>query len=78
MKLSAMFYVWVTTILLITITMMAALDLPFNWVFYLTVIGQVLLVYMVYRVLIDNYETSKTFKDFYEDYPVGREERFRS
>lgn len=74
MKLSVMFYVWVTTLLLITVSIMASMNMPFNWVFYLVVIGQVLVVLMVYRVLVDNYSTTKTFQDFYEDHPIGREE----
>ncbi len=74
MKLPVMFYVWVTTILLITVTIMSSMNMPFNWVFYLTVIGQVLVALMVYKVLIDNYTTDKTFQDYYEDYPIGRQE----
>jgi TRAP-type C4-dicarboxylate transport system permease small subunit len=50
------------------------MDLPFNWVFYSTVIGQILVAVMVYKVLKDNYRTEKTFADFYEDHPIGREE----
>lgn len=74
MKLPVMFYVWVTTLLLITVSIMASMNMPFNWVFYLIVVGQILVVLMVYRVLIDNYKTTKTFQDFYEDHPIGREE----
>ncbi len=70
MKTSAMFWVGTTTIVLLMVTIMAAMGFPFNWVFYITVLGQVMIVYMVYRVLTDNYTTNKTFKDFYEDFPV--------
>ncbi|WP_297763064.1 hypothetical protein [uncultured Muriicola sp.] len=70
MKTSAMFWVGTTTIVLLTVTIMAAMNFPFNWVFYITVLGQVMIVYMVYRVLTDNYTTNKTFKDFYEDFPI--------
>ncbi|MCJ7465707.1 MAG: hypothetical protein MUO53_03325 [Maribacter sp.] len=71
MKLSAMFWVATTTIILIIGTIMAAMALPFNWVFYVTIIGQFAVVYMVYMVLTDSYTTTKTFDDFYEDYPIG-------
>lgn len=67
MKVSPMFYVALTTLLLITITVMCAMDFPFNWVFYLTVLGQILIVVMVYKVLTDDYTTDKTFEHFYED-----------
>lgn len=66
-----MFWIAVTSLLLLTVTIMVAMDFPFNWVFYLTVLGQILIVYMVYKVLTDNYTTDKTFQDFYEDYPIG-------
>lgn len=77
MKDSALFWVGVTTLVLLTVTIMAAMNFPFNWVFYVTVLGQVMIVFMVYRVLKDNYTTKKSFADFYEDNPIGREERYR-
>ncbi len=72
MKSSAMFWVATTTMVLIVLTIMASMEFPFNWVFYVTVIGQFLVIYMVYKVLTDHYETDKTFEDFYEDHPIGR------
>lgn len=59
-----------TTLVLVTVTLFAAMDLAFNWVFYLTVLGQVALIITVYKVLRDDYTTEKTFKDFYEDRPM--------
>lgn len=75
MKIPVMFYVAVTTMLLVTLIIMVSMNMPFNWVFYLTVIGQILVLVMVYNVLRDRYTTDKTFEDFYEDHPIGREER---
>jgi len=72
MKSSAMFWVGATTILLIMVTIMVTMNFAFSWVFYLTVLGQIMIVYMVYKVLTDNYITSKTFEDFYEDYPIRK------
>jgi uncharacterized membrane protein len=69
-KTSPMLYVAITTILLLTVTIMSVMNFPFNWVFYLTVIGQVFIVVMVYKVLTDNYTTNKTFEHFYEDKPI--------
>lgn len=71
MRTSAMFWVAATTMVLVSVTIMATMNFPFNWVFYVTVLGQLMIVYMVYRVLTDNYTTNKTFADFYEDNPVG-------
>ena len=67
-----MLWVAATTIVLITVTIMSAMDFPFNWVFFVTVLGQIMIVKIVYKVLTDNYTTDKTFKDFYEDRPMGQ------
>ncbi len=65
-----MFWVWATTLALVTVTIMAVMNFPFNWVFYVTVLGQIMIVIMVYKVLTDNYRVNKTFEDFYNDYPI--------
>ena len=69
MKTSPFLYVAITTVLLITVTIICALDVPFTWVFYLTVIGQIFVAIMVYKVLKENYSTNKTFEQFYQDRP---------
>lgn len=69
MKIPAMFYLAFTTLLLLTLVIFVSMDLPFSWVFYLTVFGQGMLIFTVYKVLTDDYTTTKTFKDFYEDRP---------
>lgn len=74
MKLSMQTYIAITTFLLFVITILAALDYPFPIIFFLTIIGQVFLVIMVYKVLTDNYKTEKTFDHFYEDKPIYQEE----
>ncbi|WP_340202303.1 hypothetical protein [Ascidiimonas sp. W6] len=73
MKTSAIFWVGITTILLVLVTCLATLNVSFSWVFYITVIGQLAVLIMVYKVLTDNYKTDKTFDDFYEDYPIGKD-----
>lgn len=74
MKLSAITYLVLTTFVLVTVAIFAAMDFPFGWLFYLTVLGQALLIFSVFKVLRDSYTTDKTFKDFYEDHPIGQEE----
>lgn len=71
MKIPVMFYVAITTMLLVILTIMVVMELPLNWVFYVTLLGQVLIVVMAYKVLRDKYVTDKTFEDFYEDHPIG-------
>jgi uncharacterized membrane protein len=72
MKISAMFYVVITTLVLITLTIMVSMNLPFNWLFYTMLLGQVLVAVMVYNVIRDQYTTKKTFEDWYEDLPSDR------
>ena len=67
---SSLFYVALTTIILINVVMMSALNFPFYWLFIATTVGQILLLVMVYKVLTDNYSTNKTFEHFYEDKPI--------
>ena len=78
MKISAMNWVVITTFFLVILTIAASMNMAFNWIFYATVLGQGLVVLMVYKVLTDNYKTSKTFEDFYEDRPIGREESVKA
>ncbi len=65
-----MLFVALTTIVLLMVTLFSAMDFPFGLIFYLTVIGQIMVIIMVYKVLTDNYSTNKTFEDFYEDRPI--------
>lgn len=74
MKFSAMNWLALTTLILVTVTIFASMNMAFNWVFYLTVFGQTMLVITVYKLLTDDYTTDKTFKDFYEDKPISRNE----
>jgi len=69
MKTSAINYLIATTFVLITVVIFAAMGLSFNLIFYLTVFGQILLVFSVIKILKDNYSTQKTFENFYEDFP---------
>lgn len=69
MKSTAIILVLATSLLLVMLTIMAGLNLPFSLIFFLTLFGQVLLIYTVYRVLTDKYTTDKTFEDWYEDQP---------
>lgn len=66
-----MFYVGLTTFLLILLTIMVSMNMNFTWVFYTMCIGQILVVVMVFKVLKDQYTTDKTFDHYYEDRPVN-------
>lgn len=74
MKIPVMTIVAITTVLLILVTMLVSMDVSFGWIFWLTCLGQFMVVVMVYKVIKDDYTTEKTFKDFYEDYPITKDE----
>ena len=74
MKISVMGSIAITTVLLLTVTIFSVMNFPFTWVFLITCVGQIALLYMVYKVLTDNYSTNKTFDDFYEDFPIDQNE----
>ncbi len=74
MKNSGIPFLILTTLILLLVTIFASLDLPFSWVFYLTVVGQATLVFAVYKVLTDDYQTEKTFQNWYEDRPKEENE----
>ena len=71
MKIPVMFYVVLTTFLLVMLTIMAAMNMPFNWVFYTMCLGQLFVLVMVFKVLKENYTTDKTFENFYQDKPYN-------
>lgn len=77
MKSKGIVLLIITTILLVMLSIMAALDFQYAWIFTLTTVGQILLVVSVYHVLKDDYQTEKEFKDWYEDYPVESEDNMR-
>ena len=62
-----------TTIVLIVLTVLAGLGFSFAPLFYLMCLGQLLLIFTVYKVLTENYTTRKTFDDFYEDHSMEDE-----
>jgi lipopolysaccharide/colanic/teichoic acid biosynthesis glycosyltransferase len=75
MKFSGVTYLILTSILLVIVAVLAYLNAGFPVVFYLTLAGQFLLIFSVYKILTDNnYKTKKTFDDWYEDYPHNKEE----
>ena len=61
MKIPVMFYVGLTTFLLVMLTVMVSMNMAFTWVFYTMCLGQLLVIVMVYKVLRDAYSTDKTF-----------------
>lgn len=59
---------------MITVAIFSGMGLAFSWVFYVAILGEILLIFSVFKVLKDKYTTNKSFKDFYEDHPIGKEE----
>lgn len=73
--ISGLTLVWFTTVFLILFVLLSQLPVNFTVLFALMVIGQVLVLFMVYRVLKDKYQTDKSFEDWYEDHPADRPEK---
>lgn len=73
MKLSVGFYILITSAVLVALVVMAFLEVTFAYMLYTTIAGQILLIIMVYKILTDDYTTSKSFEDWYEDRPLNKE-----
>ena len=61
--------IWVLTLLLLAICLMVSLGVSFAFIFLVTFLGQLILIYTVILVLKEDYQSDKTFDDFYEDWP---------
>ncbi|MDT0678680.1 hypothetical protein [Autumnicola musiva] len=70
MKIKPIIWLYITTLILVLVTVFSYFNFPFPVIFYLVIAGQALLIYTAYRILTDSYTTTKTFDDFYEDHSV--------
>ncbi len=66
MKSFGIFFLVLTSIVLVLVTIFSALNFPFPLVFYLVCFGQLLLIITVYKVLKEDYKPDSTFEEFYE------------
>ena len=73
MRSTAILMVYLTTIFLVLLTAFSQMGIRPDLLFILMMIGQLLVVFMVYKVLTDKYKTNKNFDDWYEDHPVDKE-----
>lgn len=73
MRFNGIFYIIISTLVLISLVIMVYFNFPFSLVFFTTLAGQILLIFTVYKVLTDDYSTEKTFDDWYEDHPIGKD-----
>ena len=70
MKNFAIKLVWFTTVYVFVFAGLNQFDVPLRLIMGLHIIGVFLIPFMVYSVLTDNYTTTKTFKDWYENRPM--------
>lgn len=73
MKLTGISYLIISTVILVALTVMSYFDLSYSLIFFITVGGQLIFIFTVYKILTDNYTTTKTFDDWYEDHPIEKE-----
>ncbi len=66
MKSSGIFFLVLTSIVLVLVAIFSALNFPFPLIFYLVCFGQLLLIITVYKVLKEDYKPDSTFEEFYE------------
>lgn len=72
MKSFAMFLVVFTTAYLFVFSAFSQLDVSIKWMNVMFITGNFLFIWTVFKVLKDQYTTSKTFKDWYEDVPKNQ------
>lgn len=75
MKNYAIKLVWFTTAFVFIFTGLSQTNVPLPLISSLFILGSLLVPHMVYTVLRDKYNTKKTFKDWYNDYPVKKLEK---
>lgn len=73
MKLNGIFYLIITTVILVTLTVMSYYDLSYSLIFFITIGGQLVFIFTVFKILTDKYTTDKTFDDWYEDEPIEKD-----
>ncbi len=73
MKVSVHFYIIITTLLLVGVAVTVFFNVAYPIVYTTVIIGQVWWLLTIYKVLTDDYTTEKTFDDWYEDHPIGKE-----
>lgn len=73
MKVSSIGLLIFTSLILVLLSIFAALGFSFTILFFLMCFGQLMLLLTVYWVLTDKYTTKKTFIDLYEDYSPNSE-----
>lgn len=75
MKNYAIKLVWFTTAYLVVFTALSAVGIAYSLMWGMLLLGQFLVLYMVYKVLTDDYRTDKKFRDWYGDIPKKRMDR---
>lgn len=58
---------------MVAVAVMVYYNFSYSTVFYTVLAGQAWWILTVYKVLTEDYETDKTFDDWYEDHPIGKE-----
>ena len=69
MKNFAIKLVWFTTLFVVIFAGLCQTTIALPTLTTILIIGQILVIFMVYKVLKDHYSRTKTFNDWYEDHP---------
>lgn len=69
MKNPAVKWVIITTIYVFAFAVLTQLSNSFKILIPVLIFGQLLILFMVYKVLTDNFQSTKDFDSWYEDCP---------
>ena len=74
MKNFAIKLLWFTTLFVLAFAALCQTNINLSTLMLIFIVGQILILLMVYIVLKDNYSTTKTFKNWHEDHPTPTSE----
>ena len=69
MKNQAIRWVWFTTLYVFAFAVLTRVMQSFMILIPMLIFGQILILYMVYKVLTDNFKTTQDFDVWYQDNP---------
>lgn len=70
MKNFAIKLVWFTTLFVFIFAGLCQTNIALPILTTIFLVGQILILFMVYKVLKDTYSNTKTFKEWYNDQPI--------
>ncbi|MGB0933444.1 MAG: hypothetical protein ACPGU5_04130 [Lishizhenia sp.] len=67
MKKQTLFWIILTSLLLLLNAIASQLGIPYSWLLSLTAIGSIFIIVMVYNVLKEEYQSKQSFDDWFKE-----------